>query len=303
MTLAAAIDRFVDHLQHERRASPRTVKAYRSDLVAMNDAFVEDGFAGGPNDVTPLMVRKYLATIHRDTKPRTRARKLSSLRAFYRFLMMREDAPKNVGHAIATPKLPQPLPRALGVDEMFRLLDGWVPTSDPLALRDRAMLELLYGGGVRASELVGLNVGGIDIDRRTAQVVGKGNKERLVPFGNKAADALHAWLCVRPALAKRSPNERALFLNFRGGRLSARSLGTRLSERANKVALERHVTPHMLRHSFATHLLDGGADLRAIQEMLGHASLGTTQRYTSVSIDHLRDVYDAAHPLSDGVGS
>ena len=162
------------------------------------------------------------------------------------------------------------------------------------------MVELLYGSGLRAAELVGLDLGNVDFTRRVVRVRGKGNKERLVPFNDKAREALRAWLAVRPQLAAKAKSAQdAVFLNFRGTRLTTRGLALRLDRVAGAVALERNITPHMMRHSFATHLLDGGADLRAIQEMLGHVSLGTTQRYTGVSIERLRDVYDAAHPLGE----
>jgi integrase/recombinase XerC len=188
------------------------------------------------------------------------------------------------------------------VDDVFRMLDGGGAEDSALVRRDQAMLELLYGAGVRAAELTGLDVDDLDLERGTVRVLGKGSKERIVPFGGKARQALEGWLLARPTLlasADEHADPRALFLNARGGRLTTRSLDRRLKARAQDVTLERRVTPHMMRHSFATHLLDGGADLRAIQAMLGHASLGTTQRYTSVSIDHLRSVYDSAHPLGD----
>jgi site-specific recombinase XerD len=192
------------------------------------------------------------------------------------------------------------------VDEAFRLVDGGPDGEDPsdaaLQRRDDAMLELLYGAGLRAQELCDLDLERVDFDRKTVRVIGKRRKERLVPFGEKALDAIHRWLEPRRLLlaAHDRLREPALFVSARGRRLGPRSLARRLDARERAVGLERHVTPHMLRHGFATHLLDGGADLRAIQAMLGHASLSTTQRYTAVSIEHLRDVYNAAHPLGEG---
>jgi integrase/recombinase XerC len=298
--IAEAIARFVAHLEHEKRASPRTVRAYRSDLQGIERFLQDRGFDGGVEALTPEILRGYFAAIHGETEPRTRARKLSALRTFFRFLLKRGLVQKNVGEVLATPKLPKPLPRALPVDDVFRLLDGG-SSEAILALRDKAMLELLYGAGLRASELVGLDVDRIDLLRSTVRVIGKGQKERLVPFGSKAKEAISAWLEVRPVvLAKgRSIEERAVFLNASGGRLTTRSLARRLKARTDDAAIGRRVTPHMMRHSFATHLLTGGADLRAIQAMLGHASLSTTQRYTAVSIEHLREVYDRAHPFGD----
>lgn len=296
-SLRTAIARFLVHLEHERRTSPRTVRAYRADLVGLATFLESRHVTTDPRGLTVDHLRAFVADIHPRTEPRTRARKLSAMRTFFRFLVERGDVPKNLADRLKAPKLPQPLPRALPVDDVFGLLDA--PSADgPLALRDLAMLELLYGAGLRAAEAMSLDLGAIDLERNTVRVVGKGNKERIAPFGSKARAALDAWLAVRPTVAA-SPDERAVFLNARGTRLTTRSLARRLDARALEIALPRHVTPHMMRHSFATHLLDGGADLRAIQAMLGHASLGTTQRYTSVSIDHLRDVYDRAHPLGD----
>ena len=299
LAFSVHIDRFLEFLEHEQRASPQTVRAYRSDLRAFVAYLTEQGFDGGPGDLRPDRVRRYLASIHKRTKPRTRARKLSALRSFYRYLVRREIVASNVPEAVSSPKLPALLARSVTVDEVFAMLDSWPGEDDPLVLRDRAMLELLYGAGLRASELVGLDVGRVDLSRQTVRVVGKGRKERLVPFGRKAKEALEGWLGVRgQVLAKAGlPDEAALFLNVRGGRLSARSLARRIDARVREILLSRHVSPHMMRHSFATHLLEGGADLRAIQEMLGHANIATTQRYTSVSVEHLRAVYDAAHPL------
>lgn len=293
--LTAAIARFVVHLEHERRASPRTVRAYKSDLLGLARFLEGRGLPLEPRAVTLDHLRAFVAEIHPRTAPRTRARKLSALRTFYGYLVERAEVPLNLAERLKAPKLPAPLPRALPVDDVFGLLDA--PRAEgALALRDRAMLELLYGAGLRAAEAMSLDLGAIDWERGTVRVMGKGSKERITPFGSKAREALEAWLAVRGQVVAH-PGERAVFLNARGTRLTTRSLSRRLHARALEVALPRRVTPHMMRHSFATHLLDGGADLRAIQAMLGHASLGTTQRYTAVSIDHLRDVYDHAHPL------
>lgn len=276
--------------------SPRTVKAYRSDLRQLVTFLEGRGFAGGPAALDVALLRAYLAEIHEKTKARTRARKLSCIRSFFRFLVKRGRAKRNVGEEILSPKLPAPLPRALQVDEVFSVVDAPLP-DEPFARRDLAMFELLYGAGLRAQELVDLDLDRIDLSRRTVRVIGKGNKERLVPFGTKAKQAVERWLEVRPQLAAGA--ERAAFVAKHGGRLSTHALRRRLHKRVRDLELGRHVTPHVMRHSFATHLLDGGADLRAIQEMLGHASLGTTQRYTAVSVEHLRAVYDEAHPLGD----
>lgn len=295
----SALDDFLDYLGHERRASPRTRRAYESDLKAAFVAFVELGHEGGPERLRSRTVKAWLATVHKELAPTTRARKLSALRSFYKYLVKRGRVPKNIGDEIPSPRLPKPLPRALDVDEVFGLLDAPLEsTPRGVERRDIAMLELLYGSGLRASELCGLDVGDVDHRRGSVRVLGKGNKERVVPFGEKAKAALVTWLEVRSGWV-RNAEEHALFVARGGRRLSDRGLRRRLHRRALEVALGRIVTPHALRHSFATHLLDGGADLRAIQTLLGHASLGTTQRYTEVSIERLQRVYDAAHPFGE----
>jgi integrase/recombinase XerC len=297
--MRSAIADFLDYLEHEKRLSPRTVRAYRSDLAALLAFLDSRGFTRGPEALDAAMIRSYLMEIHASTAARTRARKLSCIRSFFRFLVRRGRVKRNAGEEILSPKLPKLLPRALGVDEVFGLLEKEAP-QDLIHLRDLAMIELLYGAGLRAQELVDLDLEKIDLRRRRVRVLGKGNKERIVPFGKKALAALSRWLEARATIASRE--EKAVFLSKEGTRLSTRGLRRRLHARVAEVGLERKVTPHVMRHSFATHLLDGGADLRAIQEMLGHASLGTTQRYTAVSVEHLRRVYDAAHPLGDDHG-
>ncbi|MFO0727011.1 MAG: tyrosine recombinase XerC [Myxococcota bacterium] len=291
---------FLAFLTHERRASPKTVRAYGSDLRSLVSFLSAQGHSQDPAALDADVLRSYLASIHAETSARTRARRISAIRSFFRFLVRRGKVPKNTAELVRAPKLPKPLPRAIGVDDVFRLVEGG-PQDAALALRDTAMLELLYGAGLRAAELVALDLQRVDHARRTVRVLGKGRKERVVPYGEKAAVALDRWLNARAGLlgALSRVSEPAVFVNARGTRLSARSLARRLAARRDAVDLGRRVTPHMLRHSFATHLLDGGADLRAIQTMLGHASLSTTQRYTAVSIEHLRDVYDRAHPLAD----
>jgi integrase/recombinase XerC len=294
--MRSAIADFLDYLSHEKRLSPRTVRAYRSDLAALTAFLDARGFVRGPEALDAGMIRSYLVEIHEQTAARTRARKLSCIRSFFRFLVRRGRLKRNVGEEILSPKLPKLLPRALGVDEVFGLLEKEAP-ADPIHIRDLAMIELLYGAGLRAQELVDLDLFRIDLRERKVRVLGKGNKERIVPFGSKALSALERWLEVRATIV--SSEEKAVFVSKEGKRLSTRGLRRRLHARVEEVGLERKVTPHVMRHSFATHLLDGGADLRAIQEMLGHASLGTTQRYTAVSVEHLRKVYDSAHPLGD----
>lgn len=299
--VADSLEPFLRHLALERRYSSATVRAYRTDLSQWL-AFLEDaGFRGRPADVTPKEVKAFLAEIAARTSPKTRARKLSAIRSWGRWWLRTELAETNPGSTVRTPKLPRSLPRSLTPDEAAGLLDApW--RDDPLERRDGAMLELAYGAGLRAAELVGLDVADLQMGRGELRVLGKGGKERVVPFGRKAHQALERYLQVRSELAE--PAEKALFVGRGGRRLSARGLARRLHRRVLDAAVGRRVTPHMLRHSFATHLLEGGADLRSIQDMLGHASLSTTQRYTSVSIDHLRSVYDRAHPFGlDASGS
>lgn len=286
----------MEFLQFERRYSPATLKAYKGDLNGLFAQLTQAGFQGRLEDVSAEHLKGWVAEIYAQTSSRTRARKLSAVRSFFRFLHREGLVPRNVGDEVMSPKLPKGAPRGLQVDDVFSLLEG-ERADDPIARRDIAMLELLYGSGLRAAELVGLELLQLDLVGRSVRVIGKGNKERTVPFGEKAEAALAAWLEVRSRLAAK--DEGAVFVSKRGGQLSDRGLRRRLHRRALEVALGRRVTPHMMRHSFATHLLDGGADLRAIQELLGHASLSTTQRYTAVSVAHLRAVYDASHPLGE----
>ncbi len=292
-----ALDDFIAFLRDERRYSPETQRAYRGDLTQ-----VARFLAGRKTSsrcveaVRPEELKAWLAAVHATTEPRTRARKLSAVRSFFAYLVRRGVVGRNPARAVVSPRLPEALPKALQVDEVFALVDapGDLP---PLARRDLAMLELLYGAGLRAAELVRLDLPDVDLTARVVTVTGKGQKTRKVPFGRRAQAALEVWLSVRPGLV-REPLA-AIFVNYRGQRLSDRGLRKRLHERVLAIGMGRPVTPHVLRHSFATHLLDGGADLRSIQTMLGHASLSTTQRYTAVSIQRLRTVYDDAHPLGD----
>ncbi|MEM7676496.1 MAG: tyrosine recombinase XerC [Myxococcota bacterium] len=295
-----AIDEFLAYLKDERRYSPRTVRAYRSDLEQLARFVSDDRRVDVPQRLRADDIRTWIAAVHAHTEARTRARKLSAIRSFIDRLVVQGDASKNAGRDVPSPKMPKPVPRALNIDEVFAMVQPPKKATDPLLQRDLAMIELLYGAGLRAAELVRLDLGDIDISRRSVQVIGKGNKARRVPFGRKAADAIEAWLVARRELLGEQ-SQAAVFLNYRGDRLSDRGLRHRLYRRVLQIGLGRRATPHMFRHSFATHLLDSGADLRSIQAMLGHASLSTTERYTSASIQRLRAVYDDAHPLGDGL--
>lgn len=290
---------FLAFLARERRYSPETVRAYRADLEQLRQHLGDT--VAHPGALTADDLRGWLTAVHGRTEARTRARKISAIRTFVKYLEGRGEIARNVARQIPLPKLPKSVARSLVADEVFALVDGPADAA-PLVDRDLAMLELLYGAGLRAAELVDLDLADVDRTERCVRVVGKGNKTRTVPFGRKAGAALDRWLQARSRVA-REDSPPAVFLNFRGDRLSARGLRYRLHRRVLEIGGGRAVTPHMLRHSFATHLLDGGADLRSIQSMLGHASLSTTQRYTTASIERLRAVYDDAHPLGDSRGS
>ncbi len=246
--------------------------------------------------VDRLILRKYLSFLHRKNKKTSIARKLSTLRSFFKYLMRQEVISTNPAKPISTPRMEKLLPTVLTVDEAFRLVESplWERKSREAELRDRALLELLYSSGIRVSELVGLNLGRVDLDLEIIKVMGKGRKERIVPIGAKAITALKAYLDVRPIREDESP----LFVNLRGGRLTSRSVARVIKKYARKSGIFRKISPHSLRHTFATHLLDAGADLREIQEMLGHVSLSTTQRYTHLTVGKLMEVYDKAHPRS-----
>ncbi len=307
--LPPELERFLEHLETERRASPHTLKAYRVDLARFSEYLALAGAA--PAQATPALVRGYLARISGECGPVTVARKLSALRSLYRYLVREGLAPANPARALSSPKRPRNLPTVLPEEEVATLLEtpgrraeGEEPASEPLSLRDRAFLELLYSSGLRVAELCGLDVPDLDLATGLVRVLGKRRKERIVPVGSQAREAVRRYLDgARPILATGKDHARAgaaLFLNYRGGRLTTRSVARRLEGWVLASGLPRHVHPHVLRHCFATHLLGNGADLRAIQELLGHASLSTTQRYTHLDWKRLAAVYDAAHPRAKG---
>ncbi|MCG3172830.1 MAG: Tyrosine recombinase XerC [Myxococcota bacterium] len=296
---------FIGEMRAGRRASPHTLSAYSRDLKQL-DAFLtrkfpairaDDGFGA----VGKLALRAFLAGLPADLAPATRARKLASIRSLFRSLHERGQITGNPAALLSPVKVPASLPRFLTVDETFAILEERSPqTSEEggaVLLRDNAVLELAYGCGLRVSELAGLNLNSINLDERTVRVFGKGRKERLVPFGGKAEEALRAWLSRRQDLLMAgSPGETALFLSIRGRRFNTRAIQRLVDERCAAAGVRKKISPHKLRHSFATHLLDAGADLRGIQELLGHSNLSTTQRYTHIQLDRMMAVYDAAHP-------
>ena len=299
--LPPEIQRFAAYLEAERRASVHTRRAYLADLAQYAAFLAEQGAPLVPS--SPTLVRAFVARAAASAGAATLGRKLSAIRSLYRFLVREGLAPGNPARAVSSPRLPKRLPKVLPEEEVAALVEAPPALAGPLALRDRAFLELLYASGLRVSELTGLDVDHVDLAQGLVRVLGKRRKERIVPFGTSAADALRRWLEEgRPVLAAENPRAggRAMFLNHRGGRLTARSVARRITRWVLAAGLPRHVHPHVLRHSFATHLLGNGADLRGIQELLGHASLSTTQRYTHLDWKRLAEVYDRAHPRAKG---
>jgi integrase/recombinase XerC len=290
--LAGQMQQFETYLQTERNVSPHTLAAYHNDLAQLlTFAAHEKGEGVSARDVDHLLLRRYLAGLSKDIKKSSIGRKLAAIRSFFRFLMRRGLLAKNPAELIATPKKEKRLPFHLDIDQATALMEA--PDDEhAYALRDRAILELLYSSGLRVSELTGLNIGELDLVAGMVRVTGKGGKERIVPVGGRAQEALQQYLDQRSDYTARD----AFFLNTRGGRINRRSVARVVDAHVMKIAAFKRISPHTLRHTFATHMLEGGADLRAIQELLGHASLSTTQKYTHVSIDRLMEVYDKAHP-------
>ncbi len=291
--MQAATTAFLRHLERERNASPHTIRAYAEDLAQLTEHLRRElGREPRPEDVDHLALRGFLAELHRRGLAKSSsARKLAGLRTFFRYLCREGRLQANPARVLATPRKEKRIPAVLDEAQVQALLD--LPGDGLEAVRGRAILELLYASGMRCAELVALDTGEVDLDARMVRVLGKGRKERVVLFGHRAQETLRAWL---PERARLRPKTDALFLNARGGRLTDRSVRAIVARRVQQTALARRCSPHTLRHSFATHLLTRGADLRAIQELLGHASLSTTQRYTHVDTRHLLAVYKKAHP-------
>jgi len=287
----AAIEQYEQHLQLQARAARHTLRAYMSDLRQFTDFLNREGIKLKKVDIH--VVRTYLATISGQRAKSTVARKLAALRGFFRFCLRSGEVKSNPLAGVRTPKLDKRLPVYLTVDEMFRTLEAAAKVT-PLAQRDRAILEVLYSCGVRVSELVGLNWDQIQPCIGAVRVLGKGGKQRIVPIGDVALEALESYR--RAWREMPIVDRKAVFLNAQGKRLTARSVGRIVERYAKQAQTRAKVSPHAFRHSFATHMLGSGADLRAIQELLGHARLSTTQRYTHVDFSHLAFVYDKAHP-------
>ena len=288
------LDNYIQTLRSEKYYSPHTCSNYRRDLLRFQDFLqataIDDWQKVSYNDVS-----SYAAQRHRlGRKSRSIARELSSIRSFYRYLIRLGRAEKNPALEVSAPKSDQPLPKTCDPETLAQLLRASVGNDD-LLVRDLAIFELIYSSGLRLAELVGIDLDDIDLSQQQLIVTGKGNKTRYLPVGSKAVEAVRRWLAVRPQLS-RDANQKALFLSKPGKRISARNVQSRLNRLIERQALGQQLSPHVLRHSFATHLLESSSDLRAVQELLGHANIATTQVYTHLDFQHLARVYDAAHP-------
>jgi integrase/recombinase XerC len=292
------IERFAAHLKHERRMSAHTIAAYRHDLLRLG-AFCEARKIARWDDVGNAHVRTFAAASHAaGLGARSIQRRLSAARTFYEFLLREGGCARNPAQDVQAPKLKKRLPTTLDADQMARLLE--FRADDSLSARDKAIMELFYSSGLRLTELVSLDLSAIDLADRTVRVLGKGAKSRVLPIGRFALDALRKWLTERAALLRERPPARghpgALFVGRSGRRLTVRAVQLRVAMWARRRGLGVHVHPHMFRHSFATHLLESSGNLRGVQELLGHADIGTTQIYTHLDFQHLAKVYEASHP-------
>jgi integrase/recombinase XerC len=286
------VTRFLQHLRHERRLSARTCEAYRRDLTDLLRYLAEQGIDDWQG-LDTADVRGYAAWRHRrGAGPRSVQRALSAVRSLFNYLGREGLVHRNPAVGVAAPKARHALPKVLDVDRMGNLLG--LPAQDALSRRDRAIMELMYSSGLRLSELVGLNLADLDLREGLVDVTGKGHKRRIVPVGHAARESVQAWLQVRAALS--GPDETALFVARHGGRMSPRTVQIRIRKWGVARGVGTHVHPHMLRHSFASHVLESSGDLRAVQELLGHADIRTTQVYTHLDFQHLAKVYDQAHP-------
>jgi integrase/recombinase XerC len=296
------IEQFLEHLRYERNVSAHTLRNYQSDLEQFLEFLTTHKNRKAPeiSEIDHLTIREWLATLHSAHKSKSSiARKLAALRTFFQFLVREGMLELNPAKLVATPKLEKKLPNHLSIEEAVRFIESPDPQTD-LGKRDRAMLELMYATGVRVAELTTLNLADVDFRNQLVRVTGKRRKQRIVPFGDPAGAAIRDYLLVREKFLLNAPvskrDDAALFLNYQGTRITTRSVG-RMVEKYIRICAGMHnISPHALRHSFATHLLDSGADLRDIQELLGHARLSTTQVYTHVSMEKLIEVYDKAHP-------
>jgi integrase/recombinase XerC len=291
-----SIEEFLAYLRHERNASSHTISSYGCDLGQLEAYLIEKKADWRSAD--NVVLRGFLGCLYeKKQKKSTIGRKLAAMRSFYDYCLKRRWIEKNPARVLARPRQDKNVPTFLSEDEMAEFLD--LPSSDkPLDLRDRAALELLYASGIRVGELVAVDLEDVGLGERLVRVKGKGKKERLVPFGKKAEAGLRAYLRARPDILKDRLGQNALFLNYKGERLTSRSVERIVGKNIRRTAVKRKISPHSLRHSFASHLLSRGADLRVIQELLGHASLATTQKYTHLDLKQLLDVYKKSHPRS-----
>jgi integrase/recombinase XerC len=310
-TLDSWIEKFLKHLQFQLNASPHTLRNYASDLQQFlfyltHSPDGKERLAPELEQIDNLTIREFLGVLYQNkNKKSSVARKLATLRSFMKYLTVQDAIQANTAKSVASPKQEIRLPDYMTLDAVTSLIET-PDTSTDIGKRDRAILEMLYGAGLRVGELVGLNLGDLSLGEKLVRVVGKGRKERIVPFGNRAAEALESYLQVRgmrrkikksPQTHKQSVAAEAVFLNYRdGGRLTSRAVGYLVDHHVGKLAQRLRVHPHTLRHTFATHMLSAGADLRSIQELLGHESLSTTQKYTHVSVEQLIRVYQSCHP-------
>lgn len=301
-----SISLFCSWLENEKGYSDHTVSGYRRDLREFTKGLP---VSCDPGEVRGPDISNFVIGLHATNSPATVARKLSALRSYFRFLQREKIVTNDPLAGIIGPKLRKAIPNFLTVDQIFQLLEE-PGDKDSFQHRDRAILELLYSTGIRVAELVSADLDDLDLSSEMLRVRGKGNKERLVPVGRPAIEAIHRYqqdertnlILARLASGKKAQDQ-VLFLNNRGGRLTTRSIERFVGKYGQRAGIQQTVTPHALRHSFATHLLEMGADLRSVQELLGHASLSTTQKYTHLTIDHITEVYDKSHPLGDQKGT
>ena len=311
-TLLRWIEKYLEYLRFQRNVSPHTIRNYTSDLQQFYQYLTRtpEGESRPEPDleqIDNLTIREFLGTLYQNrNKKSSVARKLASIRSFMKFLSVQKAIQSNPARNVVSPKQESRLPDYLAIDSVVGLIES-PDTGTDLGKRDRAILELLYAAGIRVGEMVGLNIGDISLEEGLVRVVGKGSKERIVPFGRRAAESLECYLKVRgklmktksaPQIGTRRPDGEAVFLNARGGRLTSRSVWNIVDRYVGQLAQRLKVHPHTLRHTFATHMLNAGADLRTIQELLGHESLSTTQKYTHVSVEQLIRVYESCHPRS-----
>ena len=300
--LSEHLNQFMQHLQYERNMSPHTLRNYASDLGQFRDHLfkIEKREDIDPKEIDRLTIREWMASLHGDHKKTSVARKLASLRTFFQFLIREGVLETNPAKLVATPRIERKLPNHLSIEDAVRFIETPDVNTD-LGRRDRAIIEFLYATGIRVGELVNINLQDVDFREKLVRVTGKRKKQRIVPFGEPALQALLHYLeKTRPVFFLNTPigerEEKAVFLNYQGTRITTRSVGRMIDKYIKQCADIHNISPHSLRHTFATHLLDSGADLRDIQELLGHARLSTTQIYTQVSMEKLVEVYDRSHP-------